>query len=156
MHLVPVMLGGAKYPVMKTMKKKVVVAKEMDYNVIFDLAMKVSAWTCVEYDGFMKSLNRDDLEAMMTIFKKGRAHLDVRIKNMAEVADEVKKFTEAISVLTSAKDHLCNLIYEAFATKFADENGEVDTESIKKSIDFFIRLKEHESTAKDDVKMNDL
>ena len=156
MHLVPVMLGGAKFTVMKNMKKKTVITKELDFNAIFVLAKKVSAWTNVEYDGFMKSVSKDDLETMMTIFKKGRAHLDVRIKNMAEVADEVKKFTEAIGVLTSAKDHLCNLIYEAFATKFADENGEVDTETIKKSIDFFIRLKEHEGTVKDDVKMDDL
>ena len=142
MHLVPVLLGGAKINLIKSMKKKPQFTKQVDGNGVFDLAKKVTGWNSVAYDGFMNSLSKEDLEMMLIIFTKGKTHLDLRVKKMAEVAMEIKQFTEAINQLERSKEHLRELVFQAFAEKFADANGEVETSAIKKNIEFYIGLKE--------------
>ena len=145
------MAGGAKINVQKSLKKKVA-PKEVDVNV-FDLVKKVKEWKAVSYDGFMKSLSADELNTLFSTFTTGKAHLDVRFKKMAEVAGEIKQFNDAIRILDDAREHIRELVFQSFVEHFADEKGEVDTTTIKKSIEFYITLKKQQESV-GDVKMD--
>lgn len=62
----------------------------------------------------------------------GRAHLEARIKKMAEITKEIVQFNEALTQIDMAKAHVQDMVFRAFVENYADEKGYIDTQVIKK------------------------
>ena len=86
---------------------------------------------------------------MEDVFNTGRAHLETRIKKMAEITKEVIQFNEAMAQIDIAKAHLQDLVFKAFVENYADEKGYIDTQVIKKSIAIYAEAKKEVATGGD-------
>ena len=102
LDLVPTLSGGGKMNVQKILKDKVKQPKNINVDDVFNTVMKVKSWQSVNFEVFMKSMTYQEVKQMEDVFNTGRAHLETRIKKMAEITKEVIQFNEAMAQIDIA------------------------------------------------------